>query len=335
VTSVRVGVAGAGSLGFHHVRLFRELTGGAFGGVFERNEARAAHVSKELGVICHASLDALFAQCDAVSVAVPTAHHFAVAKAALEAGKHVFVEKPITVTVAEADELIALAAARGLVLQVGHGERYNRAVRAARPHINRPWYLETERGAPFTPRGADVSVVLDLMIHDIDLASALIGSPVTSVAAIGGMLFRPTADLAQARLGFESGAVANLHASRVAETRRRRMRIYQADGYLSLDLATGAVVHQRLRSGVDFAQLGAAPQVIDAYAERVVLEAPEGETLRFEFEAFLAAIRGEAPVPVTGEAARDALAVAIAVDEAIAMGAEQRRVAGRPDARRA
>jgi predicted dehydrogenase len=314
-------VAGAGSLGFHHVRLLHELAGAQFVGVYERNQERAEQVARELGVPCLDSLEALVASCDAVSVAVPTSLHFEVASAVLRAGRHCFIEKPITTTVDEADALLALAAPQGLVVQVGHGERFNRAIRAAQPYVHQPRYIETERSAPFTPRGADVSVVLDLMIHDINLVTAFFGEPVVRVDAIGGMYLRPTPDVAQARLTFGSGAVANLHANRLGRARRRRMRIYQPEGYLTLDLAAGTGEYLRLNRAVDVATLATAPLATDAFTDRIMLEAPEGEPLRMQFEGFLAAIRGGASPLVDGRAGRDALAVALEIDAAIRRGA--------------
>jgi predicted dehydrogenase len=274
-------------------------------------------VASQLGVRAFPTLEALVAASDAVSVATATRAHHATAKAVVTAGRHVFVEKPITATVAEADDLLAAAAAAGVVVQVGHVERFNRAVRAARPHLRGVRYVEVERLAPYTPRGADVSVVADLMIHDVDLVLGIIGEVPVRVDAMGASVLRPTADLAQARLTFPSGAVANLSASRLSRERRRRLRAYQPGSYVSLDLAAGTGELLRLRDGLDAAALAQAPQDTAAFTERVALEAPEGEPLKLEFEAWLAAVRGEAPPPVSGQAGRDALAVAQAIEAAL------------------
>ncbi|MEA3246788.1 MAG: Gfo/Idh/MocA family oxidoreductase, partial [Gemmatimonadota bacterium] len=181
----RVAVAGVGSLGFHHARILRDLPGIAFQGAYEANPERSAFVAKELGIRVHATLDALLAEVDAVSVVVPTPAHFAVARAALAAGKHVLIEKPITTTLAEADELLDLARRQGAIVQIGHIERFNRAIRAAMPFVDQPLFLDSDRLAPFSPRGSDVAVVLDLMIHDIDLLLSLVGAKVRDVAAAG------------------------------------------------------------------------------------------------------------------------------------------------------
>ena len=167
----RVGVVGAGSLGFHHIRILRDLPGIRFSGFVETRRERAAEVARELGVTAHESLEDLLAISDAVIVVVPTSAHFSVASAAIERGKHVFIEKPITTTLDEADALLELARKKGAIVQIGHIERFNQAVRAALPYVNKPRFIDSERLAPFSPRGSDVAVVLDLMIHDIDLFS--------------------------------------------------------------------------------------------------------------------------------------------------------------------
>jgi predicted dehydrogenase len=174
-------------------------------------------------------------------------------------------------------------------------------------------FIESNRLAPFNPRGSDVAVVLDLMIHDIDLVRTLVGGPVAQVAAVGVPVLTPYVDIANARLSFSSGAVANITASRVSRERMRKLRIFQQSGYLSLDLGTGAGEFFRLRRDVDFAELAKGAQAIEAFVERVPLSAPEGEPLRLEFESFLRAIRGETPVAVTGEDGREALAVALTI----------------------
>jgi predicted dehydrogenase len=309
----RVGVVGVGALGFHHARLLKGLAGASFGGFHESSGERSAKVAGELGVKAHASLDALFADVEAVSIVVPTPAHFAVAKAALEAGKHVLIEKPITATIAEADELLALAKKQGLLVQIGHIERFNRAIRAALPHVDQPLFLDSDRLAPFNPRGSDVAVVLDLMIHDIDLLLLLVGAKVRDVAAAGIPVLTPTPDIANARITFETGAVATITASRVSRERMRKLRIFQRNGYISLDLAAGTGELYRLRRDVDLKTLIQQAQPLEAFVERQPLEAPEGEPLKLELENFLAALAGTGPVAVTGEEGRDALAVALRI----------------------
>ena len=318
---MRIGVIGAGSLGFHHVRLLRTVEGVSLAGFHEHNPARAEKVAGELGVRAYPSVVALLDDVDAVTIAVPTPAHHAVASEALRRGKHVLVEKPIATTLAEADDLLALARANGALIQTGHVERFNRAVRAALPYVDAPRFIQSDRLAPFNPRGSDVAVVLDLMIHDLDLVRTLVGAHVGEIAAVGVPVLTPFVDIANARLTFDSGAVANITASRVSRDRMRKIRIFQKSGYLSLDLAAGNGEFYRMREDIDLAALAKAPLELDAFVERVPLEAPEGEPLRLEFESFVAALRGEAPVIVTGEDGREALAVALRIVKEIESGA--------------
>jgi predicted dehydrogenase len=310
---LRIGVVGTGSLGYHHARILRELPGVAFQGFHEANAERAGTVARELGIRAFPSLDALLDEVEAVSIVVPTSRHHEVAMQALAKGKHLLIEKPITVTLAEADELLALAERQGVMVQIGHIERFNRAIRAAMPFIEQPLFIDSDRLAPFNPRGSDVAVVLDLMIHDIDLVLTLTGAPVREVAAAGLPVLTPSVDIADARITFETGAVATITASRVSKERMRKLRIFQRNGYLSLDLAAGTGEMYRLRSDVDLAALARQAQPLEAFVERVAIEAPEGEPLRLELESFVAALRGDAPVAVTGKAGRDALAVALRI----------------------
>ncbi|MBM4193234.1 MAG: Gfo/Idh/MocA family oxidoreductase [Gemmatimonadetes bacterium] len=313
----RVGVAGAGALGYHHVRLLRDVAGCELAGFYENSEARAAQVAGELGVRAFPSLPALLDAVDALTIVVPTKAHFAVAREAIAAGKHVLIEKPITATLEEADELLTLAERMGVKVQIGHIERFNRAIRAALPYVDHPLFLDSDRLAPFSPRGADVAVVLDLMIHDIDLLLSLIGGHVTQVAAAGIPVLTPSVDIANARIAFASGAVATITASRVSRERMRKLRVFQRNGYLSLDLAAGTGELYRLRSDVDLATLVTQAQPLEAFVERIALSAPEGEPLRLELESFVAALRGEAPIAVTGAEGREALAVALRIMEEI------------------
>lgn len=310
---LRIGVIGTGSLGYHHARILRDVPGIVFKGFYEANPERAGTVARELGIRAYPSVETLLADVDAVSIVVPTSHHHAVAKQALEAGKHLLIEKPITVTLEEADELLAIAERVGKLIQIGHIERFNRAIRAALPHVDAPLFIDSDRLAPFNPRGSDVAVVLDLMIHDIDLVLTLIGAPVKDVSAAGLPVLTPSIDIANARITFATGAVATITASRVSKERTRKLRIFQKSGYLSLDLASGTGEMYRLRRDVDLATLAKQAQPIDAFVERVAIDAPEGEPLRLELESFVAALKGEQPVAVTGRAGRDALAVALRI----------------------
>lgn len=306
-------MAGAGGLGYHHVRILRDMPGIAFIGFFDANPDRAAVVAAELGVVAHPSLEAMVAAADAVSCVVPTTAHHAVGMTILNAGRHLFVEKPIAVTLDEADALVAAASAAGVVLQVGHVERFNRAVRAAWPHLADPLFVQSDRLAPYTPRGADVAVVLDLMIHDIDLVATIVGSPVVDVSAVGVPVLTDTLDIANARLEFASGAVATITASRVSREKTRKLRIFQRSGYVSLDLGTGSGMFFRMREGIDPRDFAAQATSLEQFVEPVPLFAPDGEPLRLELESFIAAIRGEQTVVVSGAAGREALATALRI----------------------
>ena len=326
-TPLRLGVIGTGSLGYHHARILKDLPGIVFQGFFESNEDRAGTVSRELGIRAYPTISALLDDVDAVSIVVPTPKHHEVAMQALQAGKHLLIEKPITVTLAEADELLALAEQKGLMIQIGHIERFNRAIRAALPYVDTPLFIDSDRLAPFNPRGSDVAVVLDLMIHDIDLVLTLTGAKVKEVSAAGLPVLTPSIDIADARITFENGAVATITASRVSKDRMRKLRIFQKNGYLSLDLASGVGEMYRLRGDVDLVALAKTAQPLEAFVERVVIDAPEGEPLRLELESFVAALKQEAPIAVTGRAGRDALAVALRIVGDIEKGVAAMRAA--------
>jgi predicted dehydrogenase len=310
-------VVGAGALGFHHVRILREMEGATFVGFHDARPERADQVSKELGVRAFADVASLIDECEALTIVVPTPFHHEVAREALERGRHLLIEKPLTRTLAEADELLAIAKRTGALIQTGHVERFNRAIRGALAYVDRPRFIESDRLAPFSPRGADVAVVLDLMIHDIDLILTLVGEHVDQVHAVGVPILTSFVDIANARMVFSSGAVANITASRVSRERMRKIRIFQPSGYLSLDLASGDGEFYRLKRELDFAELARAPLALEAFVERIAINAPEGEPLRLEFESFLSAVQGRAPVTVSGRDGRDALDVALRIQTEI------------------
>ena len=310
---MQTGVIGAGGLGYHHIRILRDMQGPAFAGFFDARTERAEQVARELGVRAFPSLESLLDVVQAVTIVVPTPAHFEVAQKVLARGIHALIEKPIATSLDEADAMLALARANGALVQTGHVERFNRAIRAALPYVDAPRFIESDRLAPFNPRGADVAVVLDLMIHDIDLVHTLVGGKASSVSAVGVPVLTPFVDIANARLTFDSGAVANITASRVSRERMRKLRIFQQSGYLSLDLGSGTGDFFRLRGDVDIAALASAPLALEQFVEHIPLRADDGEPLRLEFESFLAAVRGEAPIAVSGEAGREALAVALQI----------------------
>jgi predicted dehydrogenase len=310
---VRVGVVGTGALGFHHARLLRAVEGAELVGIYDVDPERAAHVSRELGVTAFPALEPLLDRIDAATVVVPTPAHTPVGLAVLERGIHALVEKPLADTVDGAERLVRGAEARGALLQVGHVERFNRAVRAAGPYLAEPRFLQIERLAPYQPRGTDVAVILDLMIHDLDLVLELVGSEVTDVRAIGVPLLTPHVDIANARVEFANGAVALITASRISRERTRTLRIFQPTGYFSLDLAQGDGQFYRLKDGWQ----GLGAQRIEDIVEHVRVTAPEAEPLKLELESFIRAVRGEGDVVVTGAAGVSALRLALRVADAI------------------
>ncbi|MEO7501120.1 MAG: Gfo/Idh/MocA family oxidoreductase [Gemmatimonadaceae bacterium] len=310
---IRIGVVGAGSLGYHHVRILRDVEGVRLAGFVDDRPERASQVATELGVKAYRDVASLLEDVDAVTIVVPTPAHFRVAKLALELGKHAFIEKPITTTLDEADELLSIAKHTGAIIQTGHVERFNRAVRAALPYVSGPRFIESERLASFNPRGSDVAVVLDLMIHDIDLILTLVNDTTESITAVGVPVLTPMLDIANARVTFTSGAVANITSSRISRERVRKIRIFQHSGYISLDLGAGTGEFFRLKQRMDTSNPPSAPVDITDFVDRIKLTAPEGEPLRLEFESFIAAIRGDGPVIVTGEEGRRALAVALKI----------------------
>ena len=299
------------------MRILRDLPGAHFVGFHDSRVERAEQVSRELGVRAYTDVESLVEECDALTIVVPTPFHYDVARAALGRGRHLLIEKPLTKTLEEADELLTIAERTGALIQTGHVERFNRAIRGAQAYVDRPRFVESDRLAPFSPRGADVAVVLDLMIHDIDLILTLVGEHVDQVQAVGIPILTPFVDIANARLVFSSGAVANITSSRVSRERMRKLRIFQPSGYISLDLATGDGEFYRLKKELDFAELARAPLALEAFVERIAISAPEGEPLRLEFESFLAAVQGRGSVAVSGRAGRDALDVALRIQSEI------------------
>lgn len=317
MTATRVGVIGAGSLGFHHARILREVAGAEMAGIYDADPARAAQVSSELGVRAFESSDALLAAVDAAVVAVPTTAHAQVSLAALDAGVHLLIEKPIAASVEEADAIVERAEANGLVVATGHVERFNGALRACEQYLEDPRFAESHRLAPFGPRGTDVAVVLDLMIHDIDLLLGLVRRPVESVDAVGVGVLTGNVDIANARLVFDGGAVANITASRVSMERMRKIRFFQRSGYISLDLAAGTGEFLRLKKGATLPEGEVSLLSLMSVVERIELKGDGTEPLRAELEAWVAAVRGEGPLVVSGRDGRDALAVALRILEKI------------------
>ncbi len=308
---MRTAVIGVGYLGRFHAQKYASLPHAALVGVADARAAARTAVAAELGVPGFADYRDLVGRVDAVSVVTPTPSHHEIAKAFLDGGAHVLVEKPMTVTVAEGESLIAAAKRAGKILQVGHLERFNAAVQALQPILTEPRFIESARLAPFKHRGTDVDVVLDLMIHDIDLILSIVRSPVVSVDAIGASVFSPEIDIANARLRFANGCVANSTASRVSLKTERKLRLFQDDAYLSVDL------HQKvltvIRKGAGLGADG-MPQVA---IEETNYE--QGDALRAEIESFLAAAAADTPPAVSGEDGLLALKTAISIAEQVAL----------------
>lgn len=319
---IRMGVVGTGALGFHHARILRDVEGVEMVGFFEASEERRAHVVAELGITAHTSLESLLDAVDAVVIAVPTTAHEVVAVAALQRDLHVLIEKPLAPDAEAADRILAAAEGRDVIVQVGHVERFNQAIRAAEPYLDGPLFIESHRMAPFSPRSTDVAVVLDLMIHDVDLIQALVGAPITDIASSGIPVLTPNIDIANARISFQNGAVANLTASRVSMERLRKLRLFQPSGYISIDLASGTGEFLRLKKELPILSGEGLmdPPPLDGMAsliERIPLQGDGAEPLRKELENFRDAIRGDAEPAVTGRQGRDALMITLDIQNRI------------------
>jgi predicted dehydrogenase len=314
---IPVGVIGVGSLGFHHARILREVAGAHLIGIHDVDMTRAAQVAEQLGTRAFASRDELLRQVEAAVVAVPTTEHAAVALEGIAHGVNLLIEKPLARTTAEADRILDAAEKRGVLIATGHVERYNSVLRAVEGHLNAPRFIESHRLAPFNPRGTDVAVVLDLMIHDIDLVLALTGREVLRVDAVGVPVLTASVDIANARIQFEGGAAANITASRVSRDRMRKIRFFQPSGYISLDLAAGTGEYLRMRRGARLPDGGELPAKLDDLVERIELVGDGKEPLRSELEAFVGAVRGEGELVVTGQEGRRALAVALDIVQRI------------------
>ena len=303
---LRTAVVGVGYLGNFHARKYAAIPGSELVGVVDNDPVRAAEVAAALGVKAYSDHRELIGTVDAVSVVVPTQYHHAVARDFLAAGVHVLIEKPITVNTEEADDLIALADKNGLVFQVGHLERFNPVLVALGGVIQEPLFIESVRIAPFKPRGTDVNVVLDLMIHDIEIIQHIIKSPVERVDAIGAPVFTGEEDIANARILFRNGCVANVTASRISLKSERKMRIFQRNAYIILDFQNRKVVLAQKGSGELF------PGVPNLKV--VERELGEADELRSEIESFLDAIREGKPPQVSGLDGRMALETALKIN---------------------
>jgi predicted dehydrogenase len=314
---IRTAVIGVGYLGRFHAQKYAQAAGCELVAVVDSRAEAREQVAAELGTRPLAEHRGLLGTVDAVSVVTPTPAHFPIAREFLEAGAHVLVEKPITETAPEARELIAIAARAQRILQVGHLERFNSAVLAAEPYLRSPRFVECHRLAPYRERGTDVNVVLDLMIHDIDIVQTIVGAPIETIDAIGTPVFSEGIDIANARIRFVNGCIANATASRVSVKTERKMRIFEDDAYLSLDLQQKILTVIRKRAPAD------APGPLPVTIEEQSLE--PGDALKAEIDSFLECIRqGRAPV-VSGEAGLIALETAMRISEQVERSLAQRK----------
>ena len=316
---LRIGVAGAGHFGRYHALKAAASPRAGLAGVYDIDAERAQTVGWETGA---PALDfpALLDACDALIVAAPAERHHVLAAAALQAGKHVLVEKPIAATLAEADDLAALARTQGKVLQVGHLERFSAAHGALSGRIGAPLYIEATRIAPFKPRGTDVSVILDLMIHDLDLVLTLVDSPIAHVDAVGAAVASAYEDIANARIRFENGAVATITASRISARTERRMRIFAEDGYVAVDFANRRLTTIARGKGAPVPGVEGFGMAETSWQDH--------DSLAAEQAAFVASVLDGAPVLVDAAAGRRALAAALAVSAAMQAARERMRASG-------
>ncbi|MSQ62663.1 MAG: Gfo/Idh/MocA family oxidoreductase [Betaproteobacteria bacterium] len=307
---LRIAVIGAGYMGKFHAEKFAASADAELVAVVDADPARAITIATALGCAHESGYHALLARADArieaVCVAVPTEKHHAVVRDCLEAGVHVLVEKPLSRTLEEADSLLELARTKGLVLQVGHLQRFNPVFQALVAQGGRPLFIDIERLAPFKTRGTDVDVVLDLMIHDLDLVLALAKAPIEQVSASGFRVLTDAIDIANARIEFTDGCIASVSASRVSQAQVRKLRVFRHDSYVSADLQEQRLRH--VRKGPEGGTAGDTAGIVES--EQAFERADE---LRAQAEAFVQAVRGRGVPLVTGEQGRQALALALQV----------------------
>jgi predicted dehydrogenase len=339
VGPLRVAVVGAGAFGRNHLRVYRELQEAGqpveLVGVVDSNAAVAAEAAAKFGVPGFSTIAECLAavgRLDAASVCVPTVHHATAAEELLVAGVDLLIEKPLAANLVDADRILELSRKHGRIVQTGHLERFNPAVTAARKHLNRPMFFESHRLSVFTPRSLDVDVVLDLMIHDLDIVLSLVESPVREVRAVGLPVLSRKVDIANVRLEFENGCIANFTASRVSTERVRKLRFFQPHQYLSLDFARQdlLMIDVTAAAGLDPAQLAAMAAMVQAAGQhptaglslkKVAVE--PGEPLRLEIESCLGGVRTRSRPVVSGEDGRAALALALEINAAIAAHAQR------------
>ena len=326
MTKIKVGVIGVGHLGRLHVQNYKLIPDIDIIGVYDIDIERAREVAAEFHVKSFDNLDKFLDQIEAASIVVSTTHHFEITRACLDRNVHCFVEKPITSTLAEADILVASSRENNLTLQVGHIERFNPAIVALNDFKLNPMFIESHRLASFNPRGTDVTVVLELMIHDLDIILHLVKSPVTKIDASGVAVVTDEVDIANARLSFENGCVANITASRISQKKMRKMRLFQRNAYIGIDfLQKFSEIYQLVDSDdvkiqpnqiqVELGELDQSGTSKKITYERRQIE--EANALKMEVESFRESVRTGSRPAVSGEAGREALRVAIEITEMI------------------
>ncbi|MCX4187970.1 Gfo/Idh/MocA family protein [Methylophaga sp. OBS4] len=311
MTTLRAAVIGVGYLGRFHAQKYAALSGVDLVAVVDIDAQRAQQVATEVGTAAYDDYRQILDKADVVSIAVPTQFHYDVARDFLSAGCHILLEKPITQTVEEADELIAIATEKKLVFQAGHLERFNPAIMALKGVLNNPVFIESHRLAPFKPRGTDVNVVLDLMIHDIDILLTLVPSTVKMINSVGVPVLSQEVDIANARLQFENGCVANVTASRVSRETMRKIRIFQPDAYISIDYQACKI--SILRKGGNGLPIPGLPET--SMEERIFEQV---DVLLEEIRSFLDAVRKGTPPLVSGEEGKRALGLALRINRKLA-----------------
>lgn len=311
-----VSVIGVGHLGSLHAKMYSQLGCANLVGIFDVDGEKARNVARELGTKAFGTIDEAIEASDAVSIVTTTVAHYETADRSLRHGVHTFIEKPITETIEQARSLVALAEEKHLKIQVGHIERFNPAILALESYELKPLFIESHRLAQFNPRGSDVAVVLDLMIHDIDLILSLVKSPVARIDANGVAVVSDTADIANARIQFHNGCVANVTASRISQQKMRKMRLFQQDAYISIDFAQGIAEVFRL---VDEGDSHAKPTMLLGKIDQgtrkreIIYEQPEVKevnALKYELELFVLAVINDKQPPVNGHDGMQALEVA-------------------------
>ena len=313
---IKVGVVGVGHLGQHHTQKFKNIEDAELVGIYDINEQRAKEISKQLNTVSFNSYFELLSACEVIDIAATTTAHYELAKAALLVGKHIFIEKPITSELTQARELLQLAAAKDLIIQVGHIERFNPVILKIENEINNPLFIESQRISTFQPRGTDVPVVLDLMIHDIDLILSFVQSPVTDIKASGVGIFTPTIDIANARIEFANGAVANVTSSRVSLKQERILRFFQRDAYMKMDFLTKQVQVIKKRANIQAVLYQILEGADNIKPENLVdiqnydVGELSKDALTLELESFIDCIKNNRKPIVDGEAGTRALEIA-------------------------